>query len=39
MFVISRPGDELILSFAADKIAAIAERMDANVPALCGWVQ
>ena len=38
MFVISKPGDELVLSFAADN-SAIAKRMDAYIPALCRWVQ
>ncbi len=39
MFVISRPGDELVLSFDASQAAAAARRMDANVPPLCGRVQ
>jgi hypothetical protein len=39
MFVISRPGDELSLSFAADKLPPLPRGMDANVSALRGWVQ
>ncbi len=34
IFVISRPGDELVLSFAASKLPPLSQRMDAHVPAL-----